>query len=173
MSRGDTRAAGHRQENRMRDRSAATRFGVVIYRGVEAIDIGGTVGVISMARRVLPAPALEAVTIAAEPVPVALAGGLTVVAQFDFTDALGRDPLIVCGGPGWPARGRGRLAWRFPPPPACPPIASVCTGALILAAAGALDGRAATTRRHAVGGEARSRSRCCPNWVPASRRGKH
>jgi hypothetical protein len=49
MLRGDTGAAGHRQENRMRDRSAATRFGVVIYRGVELIDIGGTVGVISRA----------------------------------------------------------------------------------------------------------------------------
>jgi transcriptional regulator GlxA family with amidase domain len=32
-------------------------------------------------------------------------------------------------------------------------VASVCTGALILGAAGLLDGRAATTRRHAVGAE--------------------
>jgi hypothetical protein len=45
----------------MQDRSAATRFGVVISPGVEAIDIGGTVGFILMARRV--PPAIDAVTI--------------------------------------------------------------------------------------------------------------
>ncbi len=35
----------------MRDRTAAARIGVVIYEGVEPIDIGGTVGVVSMASR--------------------------------------------------------------------------------------------------------------------------
>ena len=48
----------------MQDRSAATRFGEVIYLGDEAIDIGGTVGVISLARRV--PPAINAVTIPAD-----------------------------------------------------------------------------------------------------------
>ncbi len=33
-------------------------------------------------------------------------------------------------------------------------VASVCTGAMVLAAAGLLNGRAATTRQHAVGAEA-------------------
>ena len=47
----------------MQDRSAAPRLGVVIYPGVEAIDIGGTVGFILMARRV--PPAIKAVTIPA------------------------------------------------------------------------------------------------------------
>jgi transcriptional regulator GlxA family with amidase domain len=138
----------------MRDRLAATRFGVVMYRGVEPIDIGGTIGVISMARRVL--PAIEAVTIASEPGPVALAGGLTVLAQYGFSDAPICDAVIVCGGPCWPAAAEDpalRAFLRRRPPVS---IASVCTGALILAAAGVLDGRAATTRRNTTSGEARS-----------------
>ena len=70
----------------MRDRSAAAIFGIVVYQGVEPIDIGGTVGVISMARRVL--PAIEAAVVAAEPGQVALAGGLSIIAQHGFADAL-------------------------------------------------------------------------------------
>lgn len=38
----------------MPDRTAAIRFGIVLYEGVEPIDLGGTVGVLSMARRLLP-----------------------------------------------------------------------------------------------------------------------
>jgi transcriptional regulator GlxA family with amidase domain len=138
----------------MRNRSAAARFGVVIYPGVEPIDIGGTVGVVSMARRVL--PAIEAVTIAAEPGPVALAGGLTVVAQYGFADAPACDRVIVCGGPGSPAAAESPALCGFLRNQPAAAIASVCTGALILAASGVLDGRAATTRRRAAGAEARS-----------------
>ncbi|MGI4800828.1 MAG: hypothetical protein ACRYG8_43765 [Janthinobacterium lividum] len=67
------------------DRQSAARFGVVVYDGVEPIDVGGTVGVVSMAQRLL--PAVEAVVIAARPGPVRLAGGLVVMAQFGFADA--------------------------------------------------------------------------------------
>jgi transcriptional regulator GlxA family with amidase domain len=85
----------------MRDRSAAANFGIVVYQGVEPIDIGGTVGVISMARRVL--PAIEAAVVAAASGQVALAGGLSIIAQHGFADALTFDQVIGCGGPGWPA----------------------------------------------------------------------
>ena len=51
----------------LKQRDEPARFGIVIYPGVEPIDIGGTAGVISMARRVL--PAIECVTVAAEPGP--------------------------------------------------------------------------------------------------------
>jgi transcriptional regulator GlxA family with amidase domain len=135
----------------MRERQAPSRFGIVIYEDVEPIDIGGTVGVISMARRVL--PAIESVTIAARTGPVRLAGGLTVLAQSGFDDHPPCDCFVVCGGPGWQAQvtDQAMLAFlrRLPGGSA----ASVCTGGLILAAAGLLDGKRATTRRHAAGAE--------------------
>ena len=57
----------------MKQRFDAALVGVLIYGGVEPIDIGGTVGVVSMARRVL--PALESMVIVSQMGPVRLAGG--------------------------------------------------------------------------------------------------
>jgi len=135
----------------MRDRLAQTRIGVVVYESVEPIDLGGTVGVVSMAARVL--PGLSAVTIAACAGPVLLAGGLTVLAGYGFADAPDCDLFIVCGGAGWrnQVSDAAMLAFLRRQVPA--QVASVCTGALILAASGLLDGLPATTRRRAVGQE--------------------
>ena len=38
----------------MRSSSEAARIGIVIYEGVEPIDVGGTAGVVSMARASCP-----------------------------------------------------------------------------------------------------------------------
>ena len=135
----------------MTPRTTPARFGVLIYPGVEPIDLGGTVGVVSMATRVL--PAVTATVIARHAGPVRLAGGLTVQAEHAIDAAPSCDVVIVCGGPGWPeaAEDPVLLAYVRGLPPAG--LASVCTGALILAAAGVLDGRIATTRRRASGAE--------------------
>ncbi len=135
----------------MKDRSAPSLFGVVVYEGVEPIDIGGTVGVLSMARRVL--PAIEAITIAEKAGPVTLAGGLAVLAQSGFAGAPSCDVLIVCGGPGWRREVSNNAMLEFLRHPTAPLVTSVCTGAMILGSAGVLDGRMATTRRNAVGVE--------------------
>ncbi len=135
----------------MRDRAAAARIGVVIYDGVEPIDIGGTVGVVSMASRVL--PGIAAITVAASAGPVRLAGGLTVLASHGFADFPECDVLVVCGGPGWRDQVNDMAMLGFLRRQAPAQVASVCTGALILAAAGLLDGLPATTRRRVAGGE--------------------
>lgn len=135
----------------MKDRSAASRIGVMIYEGVEPIDVGGTVGVLSMARRVL--PALEIAVVAERTGPVALAGGLVVIAPFAFATAPACDVTIVCGGPGWHEQVRNPATIAFLRDQPHEKIASVCTGALIVAAAGLLDNRAATTRRRTVASE--------------------
>lgn len=133
-------------------KNRTVRFGVIVYDGVEPIDIGGTVGVVSMARREL--PNIEAVVIAAKAGAVTLAGDLTIVVPYDFNDAPACDVLIVCGGPGWRAEVKNEQMLSFLRGQRPEALASVCTGALILAAAGVLDGRSATTRRAAVGNEA-------------------
>ena len=133
----------------MKQRLDPARLGVLIYDGAEPIDLGGTVGVVSMARRILPAVASP--VIAARRGPVCLAGGLTVQAEFGVDDAPACDVVIVCGGAGWPQACATLAPYLRSLAPSG--VASVCTGAMILAEAGILDGRAATTRRHAVGQE--------------------
>jgi len=132
-------------------KNRAVRFGVIVYDGVEPIDIGGTVGVVSMARRLL--PNIEAVVIAAQTGTVTLTSDLTIVVPYGFNDAPSCDVLIVCGGPGWRVEVKNEQMLSFLRRQRPETLASVCTGALILAAAGVLDGRSATTRRTAVGDE--------------------
>lgn len=135
----------------MRQRSEGSLFGIVVYDGVEPIDIGGTVGVLSMARRVL--PAVACVTIAKKAGPVTLAGGLVILAQAGFADAPACDVTIVTGGPGWREQVTDAPMLRFLQGLPAHRLASVCTGAMILGAAGVLAGRSATTRRSSVGAE--------------------
>jgi transcriptional regulator GlxA family with amidase domain len=135
----------------MRDRTAPARIGVVLYDAVEPIDVGGTVGVISMARRIL--PNVSDAVIASKAGPVRLAGGLTVEAPYGVADAPDCDVYVVCGGAGWPDASRDKDLIEFLRRQTPDRLASVCTGALVLAASGALDGRTVTTRRNAAGAE--------------------
>jgi transcriptional regulator GlxA family with amidase domain len=151
----------------MKDRSAPALFGIVVYDGVEPIDIGGTVGVISMARRVL--PAIESVTIAETAGPVELAGGLTIIAQAGFAEATPCDVVIVCGGPGWRREAGNPAMLDFLRDPSTAQVTSVCTGAMILGAAGLLDGRVVTTRRSALGSETQSPLQELASFAPTSR----
>ena len=125
---------------------------VYIYDGVEPIDIGGSCGVFSMARRVI--PDLESFTVAETPDPVVLSGGLTVLPDHGFADCPPFAALVVCGGPGWKDQRRREPVLEFLRCRGPDTVtASICTGALVLAAAGVLDGHQATTRRMGIGEE--------------------
>ena len=124
------------------------RFGVLIYDDVEPIDLA-TYGVLSMARRIR--PEIEICTIAPRPGITLLANGLRLVADYDFQTAPKLDVLIVTGGPGWTEQIKMPETLAFIRNSAEEiPVVSVCTGGMILAASGVLDGRAATTKREVV-----------------------
>jgi transcriptional regulator GlxA family with amidase domain len=120
-------------------------FGIFIYDGVEPIDLA-TYGVLSMARRI--APEIELCTIAPRAGPVALANGLKVIADYGIDDAPRCDLVIVTGGASWPVQAETPATLRYiRKVHASGRIASVCTGGMILAASGILDGGPATTKR--------------------------
>jgi transcriptional regulator GlxA family with amidase domain len=124
------------------------QFGIFIYDGVEPIDLA-TFGVLSMARRV--APEIEICTIAPRAGQITLANGLKVIADFGIDDAPSCDLVIVTGGPGWTAQAKMPATLDYiRRVHASRRIASVCTGSMILAASGLLDGGPATTKREVV-----------------------
>lgn len=124
-------------------------FGILVFDDVEVLDFAGPYEVLSEARdarnqpccRVMlaaPAPALE----------VRCRGGLHIRADALLGETPPLDLVVVPGGPGTRADGavldqlvsfvREQHAQGVP-------VASVCTGALVLARAGLLDGLSATT----------------------------
>ncbi len=124
------------------------KFGLLLYPGVEPIDLA-TLGVLSMARRVV--PQIEYVTVAARAESVPMSSGLRVMADVAFADAPELDVIIVPGGPGWVTACDDRKILDYLSQTANQSvIVSVCTGAMILAAAGLLNGKTATTKVEVV-----------------------
>jgi transcriptional regulator GlxA family with amidase domain len=125
---------------------------ILLYPGVEPIDLA-TFGVLSMARRV--APQIGMYTVARDAGVVELANGLKVIADHGYANAPDADVLIVTGGPGWQDAARCKETLAFVRAWSARGVtASVCTGAMILAAAGVLDGHKATTKKEVTGSEA-------------------
>src|SRR5689334_1341959 len=90
--------------------------------------------------------AVEVVTTTGE--PVTASSGLTIVPHRALGEVRGAlDTFIVAGGTGTPAAARddALVGWVRRAAPRTRRVASVCSGAFVLAAAGLLDGRRATT----------------------------
>jgi transcriptional regulator GlxA family with amidase domain len=124
---------------------------ILVYEGTEPIDLA-TYGVLSMARRV--APEVGMFLVAERAGPVVLANGLTVIADHGYADAPAADVLMITGGPGWQREAQSAATLEFVrrySRGVC--VAAVCTGGMILAASGLLDGRPATTKREVSGSE--------------------
>lgn len=130
----------------------STTFAILAYDGIEPIDIGATFGVFSMAKRI--APDLGFFVLSRAGGAVEMANGLVLMAQHGFADCPAFDVLMVLGGPGWQAACDDQETLDFIRT-AQGPVASVCTGGMILGAAGVLDGHRATTKREILPGEAR------------------
>lgn len=125
------------------------RVGILLFDGVEELDAMGVYEVLAKAKQIHPQLDLSVRTLARkETITAAL--GMKLLAHDVRADFGDLDLLIVPGGPGRkdvvkePGLLEGLLAFGTEKP-----IASVCTGAVILKEAGLLAGRRATTHHSA------------------------
>ncbi|MEV7993116.1 GlxA family transcriptional regulator [Streptomyces sp. NPDC086077] len=117
---------------------------VVLFDGVQSLDVTGPVEVFAGAEQHTPG-SYRIRTASLDGGPVRASSGLTLVPDQALVDA--RDPhtLVVPGGRGTRRPDPRLTDWLRERGPGAERLVSVCTGAILLAEAGLLDGRNATT----------------------------
>lgn len=114
---------------------------IVVYDEVQSLDVSGPAEVFAAAGH-------DVRTISSDGAPVRATSGLTLVADGDLDSVTGPiDTLVVAGGEGTLGGlgDRRLIAWLTHAAARSRRVASVCSGAFLLAEAGLLDGRRATT----------------------------
>ncbi|WP_428266287.1 DJ-1/PfpI family protein [Haliangium sp.] len=123
------------------------RIGVFLFAGAEELDWAGPWEVLAAWSRIWPDDGVETLTVGRDKAPLTCAKGLQVVPAHDWVDAGPLDLLIYPGGRGVRAHldDQAVLDWVRGLARAGTVLASVCTGSWVLARAGLLDGRPATS----------------------------
>ena len=134
---------------------------IFLFDGIEVLDFAGPFEVFSRTRLV---PGLESrrndesapfrvLTVAATAAPIVATGGLRVIPEYAFETMPPAHILVVPGG--WGTRpllgDEGVLEWIRSSARSARLVTSVCSGALLLARAGILSGKRATTHWGALG----------------------
>jgi transcriptional regulator GlxA family with amidase domain len=134
--------------------------GIVVFEDVEELDFAGPWEVLGAWAERAPEDAVRLRLLARDTSPVRCRKGLRVVPDAALAESGDLDLVVIPGG-----RGARRamtseelLGWVRGQAGHGALVTSVCTGALVLAAAGLLDGRAATTH-HAALDELRAAAR--------------
>ncbi len=126
--------------------------GIIIFDQIEVLDFCGPFEVFSVTRlneeqrREEPSP-FQPVIVAENTEPVTTAGGMRVIPDYCFDACPELDILVVPGG--WGVRKQmenpSLLQWLKTRGSTVQTLAAVCTGSMLLGAAGLLSGRHATT----------------------------
>ncbi|WP_067812465.1 GlxA family transcriptional regulator [Actinomadura kijaniata] len=133
--------------------STTRRVVIAVFTDVDLLDVTGPAEVFALANRETGGRAGYRVQLAGrEPGTVTTSAGVRLVADLSFAEVDGVvDTLLIPGAvdmrPGGPVAriDRDVVAWLRTAAPSARRVASVCVGAHLLAAAGLLDGRTATT----------------------------
>jgi transcriptional regulator GlxA family with amidase domain len=124
------------------------RVVIVAFDAVQALDVTGPSEVFSQADRAAVDRIYELELVAGEGRPVVTSSGLQLVPQHSLSECRGQiDTLVVAGGEGVRAAAQDEclVAWLRLAARRSRRVCSVCTGAFLLARAGLLEGRRATT----------------------------
>ncbi|MFI6999814.1 DJ-1/PfpI family protein [Nocardia sp. NPDC050175] len=122
-------------------------IGLLLFPGVEELDAVGPWEVLAFWTQFYPDDGYTAFTFSMDGGPIKCAKGMTIEAEYSFDTAPRRDVLIFPGGMGTRPMidDEAMLTWTRAQRATTPLITSVCTGSLVLASAGLLAGRPATT----------------------------
>ncbi len=123
------------------------QIGIALFEGVEELDWAGPWEVLAAWSRYFPDDDVRVCTLAPGDGPVTCAKGARVLADHTWDDHPVLDVLVYPGGEGTRRQLEDKkvLRWVQARAHEARLVASVCTGALVLARAGLLDGRPATT----------------------------
>ncbi|UYQ65758.1 GlxA family transcriptional regulator [Streptomyces peucetius] len=119
---------------------------VVLFDDVQSLDVTGPIEVFEGARRACgDRSAYRIRTASPDGAPVRTSSGLTLVPDGSLADVPAPHTLLVPGGEGTRRPDPRLIDWLRDRAPRAERLVSVCTGALLLAEAGLLDGHRATT----------------------------
>lgn len=123
------------------------------FDGAQVLDVAGPLEVFARTARWLQdhwgfgAPAYEIELVAHDAGAIETSGGLRLLASRSYLEAGAADTLLIGGGIGYAALldDAALLDWLRDRATGVSRLGSICTGAMVLGAAGLLDGRRATT----------------------------
>ncbi|MFZ1153666.1 MAG: DJ-1/PfpI family protein [Solirubrobacteraceae bacterium] len=147
MSPGKNAQATNRRRERPR------QVVILVFPGVQSLDVTGPLEVFAGAQTLIEATGradrgYEVLILSRNGAPLRTSSGLTIVPHGDFAHTPAQlDTLILAGGYGSreASDDQATIEWIVRTSAHARRTASVCTGAFLLAAAGLLDGRNATT----------------------------
>jgi transcriptional regulator GlxA family with amidase domain len=129
----------------------ALKLGILIFNDAEELDFVGPWEVFTMANEIAEregiAKCFDAMMIAEKNEPVRCRKGMRVLPDATIADVSNLDIILIPGGQGTrtEVNNKAVIAWIAKIAPGCKWVTSVCTGALLLTAAGPAKGKRVTT----------------------------